>query len=255
MIILSEIPTTAPEGMTKKETKKKTDLIARAIADRQHLLYAEDKKSLLIVLQGMDASGKDGSTRKIFKYCSPIGISAHAFKKPTELEFAHDFLWRVHKLVPQKGQITIFNRSHYEDILIQRVYGWIDDEKVKQRINAINAFERLVMEDNNTTILKFYVHISKDRQKEKLQERIDIPSKNWKHNDGDWKQREHWDKYMACYEDAINHCNVAPWIIAPVDKRWYRDYFIATKILKVLNDMEFNLPVIPEKLEIPEGDG
>lgn len=252
---LMDYPTKPPAGLKKEDIKKKTDKIARAIADRQHLLYAEDKKAILIVFQGMDASGKDGATRKIFKYCSPIGINAHAFKKPTEQEFAHDFLWRVHKLVPEKGQITIFNRSHYEDILIQRVHNWIDEERVAQRVDAINSFERLLIEDNNTTILKFYMHISKDRQKEKLQERIDNPAKNWKHNDGDWEQRKYWDKYMSCYEDVFKRCAVIPWTIAPVDSRWYRDYFIATKILKALNELEFNLPVIPEKLEIPEGDG
>ena len=181
-VILSKIPTTPPKGLSKKETKKETDILARAIADRQHLMYAENKKSLLIVFQGMDSSGKDGATRKVFKYCSPIAISAHAFKKPTDEEFAHDFLWRVHKLTPRKGTITIFNRSHYEDVLIQRVHKWIDEEKVAQRMAAINAFERLLIEDNNTTILKFYMHLSKDRQREKLQERIDDPRKNWKHN-------------------------------------------------------------------------
>ena len=251
-VILSEISTTPPEGLTKKEIKKETDIMARAIADRQHLMYAENKKSLLIVFQGMDSSGKDGATRKVFKYCSPIAINAFAFKKPTEKEFEHDFLWRVHKLVPEKGMITIFNRSHYEDILIQRVHNWIDEEKVTNRINAINSFEKLLMEDSNTTILKFYLHLSKDRQEEKLQERIDDPRKNWKHNDNDWKERKHWDDYMSVYEDAINRCNTPPWIIAPVDSRWYRDFFIAKKVLKVLNDMEFNLPVIPPKLEVTD---
>ncbi len=244
---LIDIPTAPPAGLKKKDIKKKTDQIARAIAERQHLLYAESKKSVLIVLQGMDASGKDGATRKIFKYCSPIAINAYPFKKPTEKEFAHDFLWRVHKLVPAKGEITIFNRSHYEDILIQRVYKWIDEETVNKRVDAINSFEKLLIEDNNTTILKFYMHISKDRQKEKLQERIDNPLKNWKHNDSDWEQREQWDEYMSCYQDVIERCNVAPWIVAAVDARWYRDYFIATKVLETLQALEFNLPIIPKK--------
>ena len=243
-MILNNIPTARPADLVKAEVKKKTDRIARQIGELQHLLYAEGKKSILVVFQGMDASGKDGATRKVFRYCSPSGITAHAFKKPTDLEFAHDFLWRVHKLVPEKGQITIFNRSHYEDILIQRVHKWIDEERVQMRMEAINAFERLLMEDNDTLILKFYMHISKERQREKLQERIDIPSKNWKHNDGDWKEREHWDEYMRCYEDVITKCNVAPWTIAPVDSRWYRDYFIASQVLDALQKMDFELPQI-----------
>jgi len=241
---LSDISTKPPKGASKKEYKKKTDQLARAIAEKQHLMYAESKKALLIVFQGMDASGKDGATRKVFKYCSPSGVTAHAFKKPTDEEFAHDFLWRVHKLAPEQGQIVIFNRSHYEDILIQRVHKWIDEDKVNMRIEAINAFERLLMEDNNTIILKFYMHISPERQLEKLQERIDDPTKNWKHNEGDWKERKHWDEYRRCYIDILDRCNVAPWTVAPVDSRWYRDYFIAQKIYDTLDQLEFTLPTL-----------
>lgn len=244
---ISDYPTRAPEGVTKKQIKKETDKIARKIAEHQHLLYAEGKKSVLIVFQGMDASGKDGATRKIFKYASPGGVTAHSFKKPTDEEFAHDFLWRVHKLAPAKGQIVIFNRSHYEDILIQRVHKWIDEETVDMRIDAINAFETLLMKDNNCIILKFFMNISPERQLEKLQERIDDPTKNWKHNDGDWKEREHWDEYMRCYEDVINRCNVAPWTVAPVDQRWYRDYFIASKVLEALEALDIELPTLPPK--------
>lgn len=241
---LSSISTKPPKGLVKAKIKKETAALAKRIAEKQQLIYSEGKKAVLIVFQGMDASGKDGATRKVFKYCSPSGIRAHAFKKPTDLEFAHDFLWRVHKLAPAKGQIVIYNRSHYEDILIQRVHKWIDEDRVNVRINAINAYEKLLMEDNNTTILKFYMHISPERQLEKLQERIDDPAKNWKHNEGDWKQREHWDEYMRCYEDAIDRCNAAPWIIAPVDSRWYRDYFIATKVMEALDKLEISLPTL-----------
>ena len=244
---LSDSAPKAPEGLTKRALKKETDSIFRKIAELQQLIFAEGKKSVLIVFQGMDSSGKDGATRKIFKYASPGGVTAYSFKKPTDEEFAHDFLWRVHKRAPAKGQIVIFNRSHYEAILVQRVHGWIDEERVDMRIDAINAWETLLMKDNNCTILKFYMHISKERQREKLQERIDDPSKNWKHNDGDWEERKHWDKYMDCYEDAIKRCNVAPWIIAPVDQRWYRDHFIATKILEELEKLEITLPVLPPK--------
>lgn len=244
MIKLDQISTLPPQGFTKSKCKKETDKITRKIADIQHLIYAENKKAVLIVFQGMDASGKDGTTRKVFRYCSPIGIEAYPFKKPTELEFDHDFLWRVHKLVPEKGKITIFNRSHYEDVLIQRVYKWIDEETVDKRINAINNFEKLLIEDNNTSILKFYMHLSPEQQAKKLQERIDNPRKNWKHNDNDWKERERWKDYMFCYEEVMNRCTEAPWIVAPVDKRWYRDYFIASKVLEELEKLNYKLPTL-----------
>lgn len=246
MINLSEIPTTAPDGLDKNKIKAKTKKIAKKISELQEILVADKKQSLLIVFQGMDTSGKDGSTHAVFGASTPSGIKAHSFKKPTDEEFAHDFLWRAHKLVPAKGEIVVFIRSHYEDVLIQRVHKWIDEDRVTARINAINAFEELLKVDNNTTILKFYMHLSKDKQLKKLQERIDIPEKNWKHNDGDWKEREHWDQYRICYEDVINRSST-PWIIAPVDQRWYRNYFIASKILETLEAMNLKYPTIEPK--------
>lgn len=218
--------------------------MVQRIGELQRMMYAEKKHSLLVIFQGMDAAGKDGATRKVFRECSPTGINAYSFKKPTEKEFGHDFLWRVHKEAPEKGYIQVFNRSHYEDILIQRVHKWIDEDRVKKRMDAINAFEELLVFDNNTTVMKFYMHISPDRQKEKLQERIDDPTKNWKHNDNDWKERELWDEYRRCYEDVINWSSI-PWIIAPVDQRWYRDHFIAKKVLKKMESLNMKLPVLP----------
>ncbi len=246
-IRLSDFPTLPPKDLNKKEVVEKTKEMAKKIAELQYEMFKESKKSLLVIFQGMDSSGKDGATKNVFRYGSPSNIRAYSFKKPTDLEFAHDFLWRVHKLVPAQGEIVVFNRSHYEDILIQRVHGWIDEKRVDARINAINAFEKLLVEDNNTTILKFYMHISEERQKEKLQERIDVIEKNWKHNDGDWEERKHWTKYMECYEDAINRCNAIPWIIAPVDKRWYRNYFVAQKVLETLQSMTFDIPTLDRK--------
>ncbi len=243
MIKLKDINTRAPKGLQKAEIKKETDAIARRIADLQHIMYAEKKHNLLVVFQGMDASGKDGATRKVFLYCNPTGINASPFKKPTDEEFSHDFLWRVHKLAPAQGMIQVFIRSHYEDILIQRVHKWIDEDKVSSRIRAINEWERLLTTDNNTTILKFYMHLSPERQKVKLQERIDEPRKNWKHKDADWKEAERWDEYMYCYEDAINRSTI-PWIIAPVDQRWYRDYFIAGHVLKTMESFQMQLPTL-----------
>ena len=209
------------------------------------------KHSLLVVFQGMDSSGKDGATKKVFRKCSQAHINTYAFKKPSDLEFAHDFLWRVHKEAPAKGDVKIFIRSHYEDILIQRVHKWIDEDRVTARINAINAFERNLHIDNNTTIIKFFLHLSKERQLEKLTERIEVAEKNWKHNDGDWKERQHWDDYMRCYEDALNRSEI-PWIIAPVDQRWYRNLFIAEKINEVLNTLDLQLPILDPKPSISQ---
>jgi PPK2 family polyphosphate:nucleotide phosphotransferase len=246
MIKLSDISTAAPKELTKKETLKKRDKLTRELGELQHLLYAEEKRSLLVVFQGMDASGKDGATKKVFRYCSPSGVWAYGFKKPSEEEFDHDFLWRVHKLTPRKGRIQIFNRSHYEDVLIQRVHRWIDETRVTQRLNAINSFEELMEFDNQTKVVKFYMHISKERQKEKLQERIDIPTKNWKHNAVDWQEAKLWDEYMHAYEDAINRSRI-PWVIVPSDQRWYRDYFIASYLVKVMKGFNMQLPILSEE--------
>ena len=243
MIKLSKIPTTPPEGTDKKAIKNATKKMVDEIADIQYIMQAEKKHSLLVIFQGMDASGKDGATKNVFKECSPAGINVYSFKKPTEEEFAHDFLWRVHQQAPRKGEVKIFNRSHYEDILIQKVHHWITPKRRKMRMDAINSFENLLQFDNGTNILKFYMHLSPARQKEKLQERIDDPSKNWKHNPNDWKERELWAKYMSCYEYAINNSDI-PWHIIPVDSRWYRDYCIAKIVLATLRKMKCKLPLI-----------
>ena len=237
------ISTKAPKGTDKQATKTLLKHMTKEIGDYQHALYAEKKQSLLVIFQGVDASGKDGSTKKVFEECGTIGIDAFGFKKPTEEEFAHDFLWRVHKRAPAKGYIQIYNRSHYEDIIIQRVHKWIDLKRVKQRMDAINAFEQLLEFDNNTKVLKFYMHISKEKQRVKLQERIDDPARNWKHNSVDWKEAMHWDEYMKAYEYAINS-SVIPWHIVPVDQKWYRNFYIARIVLQTLKKMNPQLPVL-----------
>ena len=241
-IKIADHSTLPPKGTDRKATEEITKDFCKEIAALQYDLYKESKQALLVIFQGMDASGKDGATRKVFRYGSPSNIKAYSFKKPTDEEFAHDFLWRVHKIAPAQGHITIFNRSHYEDILVQRVHNWIDDKRATARINAINAWEKLLVEDNNTRILKFYMNISPERQKEKLQERIDVKEKNWKHKAQDWEERKLWDKYMHYYEEAINKCNAIPWIIAPVDKRWYRNHFIAKTVLETLKEMNIKVP-------------
>ncbi len=240
---LKNIPTTAPENLNKKNIKKETLTIAKEIGKLSRIYEADKRHALLIVFQGMDSSGKDGATRETFKYVSPNIVCAHSFKKPTEEEFAHDFLWRVHKHVPAKGKIKVFNRSHYEDVLIQRVHNWIDEETVTKRIKAINNFEELLQFDNNTTILKFYLHLSKDKQKEKLQERLDLLRKNWKHNDNDWEEAKLWDKYMFAYEDVIDK-SLIKWHIIPADQRWYRNYLIAKTVFQTLKNMNLEYPEI-----------
>lgn len=193
----------------------------------------------------MDTSGKDGATRNAFQYCSPSGMGCYSFKKPTDLEFAHDFLWRVQQHSPAKGDIQIFIRSHYEDILIQRVHSWINEDRVKSRMDAINAYETNLASDNNTLVIKFYMHLSRERQAEKLQERLDDPSKQWKHNADDWKEAELWDQYRKCYEDAINWSTI-PWHIIPVDQRWYRNFLITKILVERLEALQMQLPLLPK---------
>lgn len=245
MLRLSEISTRAPEELDKGDLKKVTNKLVDRLGELQQVLQASKKHAVLVIFQGMDASGKDGAARKVFKECHPSGINVYSFKKPTEEEFAHDFLWRVHKRVPEKGMIQIFNRSHYEDVLIQRVHKWIDEKRVDQRINAINTFEELLAFDNNTLVLKFYLHLSYDQQAIELQQRIDEREKNWKHNANDWKEREHWEEYMRCYEDVINRSSI-PWTIVPVDQRWYRDYIVSKTIVEALERLNMEYPPLQE---------
>jgi len=242
MIKLSDYSTLPPEDIDKGEYKKITDKYAEEIGELHTMMAADGKHSLLIVLQGMDSSGKDGAVKTVFKNVLPTVMTAHSFKKPTEEEFAHDFLWRCHKLAPRKGRTQIFIRSHYEDVLIQRVHKWIDEDRVDMRIDAINAWEKLLEADNNTTILKFYLHLSYDQQEIELQQRIDEPDKHFKHNDGDWEERKHWDRYRECYEDIINRCNHSPWHIIPVDKRWYRSYLIAKIVKETMESWNLSYP-------------
>jgi PPK2 family polyphosphate:nucleotide phosphotransferase len=246
MIRLKDYPTTAPEDLDEDQAKKASKDRAEQIADLLHLLVAEERHAVLIVLQGMDASGKDGAMRKVFGECSPHGLHTVSWKKPTEREFAHDFLWRIHQEVPAKGEMVIFNRSHYEDILIQRVHNWIDADRVDLRMDSINAFERLLAEDNNTLILKFYLHLSYEQQEIELRERLEEPHKYYKHNAADWEERKHWDAYMEAYEDVLNRSTI-PWHIIPVDQRWYRDYLMSQIIVDALEELNMEWPtLVPE---------
>lgn len=241
-IKLSKTATVAPKSFDKELTKTKTKELILEITELQDVLIASKKRSLLVILQGMDASGKDGAVKKVFGGLNPLGLSVQTFKKPTEEEFAHDFLWRIHKVVPQKGEITIFNRSHYEDVLIQRVHNWIDEKTVKNRFEAINNFEKL-LEQNGTKIIKCYMHISQDAQLERLEERKTNPAKMWKHNDNDWKERELWKQYMTAYEDVFTNCSKAvKWNIVAVDQNWYKEYQIAKLVRDELKAMKLEYP-------------
>lgn len=248
-IKIKDLNTRAPESLDRKTIKKETVKIAKRINELVTMMYANKKHSMLIVLQGMDSSGKDGVSRNVFSYVSPTMVSAFSFKKPTDEEFAHDFLWRVHKHTPAKGEVKLFVRSHYEDVLIQRVRGWITEETVDMRINAINAFEELIEKDNNTIVMKFFLNLSKERQKEKLIERIEEAEKNYKHNDGDWEERKLWSGYMDAYENVLNKSKI-PWIPVPSDQRWYRNYFVAKAVHDKLESLNMSFPTLSEKPKI-----
>jgi len=241
-VSLKNIDTRAPKQLDKEKIKKETADILSRLDELQNLLYAEAHHSLLVVMQGIDASGKDGVIRNVFGKLNPQGVEVKSFKVPTAEEAAHDFLWRVHQHAPAKGIIQIFNRSHYEDVLVTRVHKWIDDETAKKRMVAINDFEKLLRQHNNTAVLKFYLHVSQEEQLKRLNERIRDPKKQWKYNENDFSEARLWQVYMEMYEDCFEHCDDIPWIIVPSDQNWYKEYMIATKILETLTSFDMKYP-------------
>ena len=222
-------------GLTREEAEAKTVALCDELMKRQELLYAASDHSVLLVLQGRDTSGKDGTIRVVMGPLNSLGCNVASFKVPTSHELAHDFLWRVHQQTPGKGEITIFNRSHYEDVLVVRVHNLVSKKVWKSRFDHINNFEKLLV-DTNTIVLKFYLHISKEEQEERLLEREQDKTKAWKLSVGDWKEREHWDDYTAAYEDAINRCSTkdAPWHIVPANKKWFRNLAVAQALVDAL---------------------
>jgi len=243
-ISLKEISTRAPQSFDKLETKAKTVEILEELDELQNRMYAQSKHSILIVLQGMDASGKDGVIRKVFSTFNPQGIHVKSYKVPTQEELSHDFLWRIHQYVPAKGAIEVFNRSHYEDVLVTRVHKLIDNDTARKRMRAINDFEWLLKEHNLTTILKFYLHVSHEEQMERLKERIHNPEKQWKYNEEDFSESRLWDDYLKAYEDCFENCNDVPWIIVPADQNWYKEFVIASEILKAMKELNMQYPGI-----------
>ena len=243
-IDLRNVSTLPPDDIDKERAKNQARAYGAVIGELTEKFFADGRFAMLIIFQGMDASGKDGSVRAAFGQSSPINTKVTSWQKPTELEMRHDFLWRIHKEAPARGDIAIWNRSHYEDVLVQRVHRWVDEATIDKRFAAINDFERNLRDDSNTIILKFLLHTSKQEQEHQLRERLVEPDKHFKHNPNDWKEREHWEAYMDAYNDVIARSEF-PWIIVPTDKRWYRDYAIARAVRDALEDLSLEWPPLP----------
>jgi PPK2 family polyphosphate:nucleotide phosphotransferase len=233
----------------KEQGRLATEQLNKRLEELQEVLFAEHKHKVLILLQAMDTGGKDGAIRHVFEGVNPQGTRVANFKEPTAEELEHDFLWRVHKQVPGKGELVIFNRSHYEDVLIVRVHELIPPEIWKQRYDQINDFEQMLAE-TGTTILKFYLHIDKDEQKKRLQARLDNPNKHWKFRSGDLEERKLWDQYMQAYEDVLNKTSTeaAPWYIIPANHKWYRDFVISKVLVDTLEGLNLKFPEPEENL-------
>jgi PPK2 family polyphosphate:nucleotide phosphotransferase len=240
-------------GLSKAQCKaldrEQTLALTEQIAVLQSMLYAQRKQKVLLVLQGMDTGGKDGTVKAIFNNINPMGIRAVAFKSPTPTELAHDYLWRVHQHVPVYGEIAIFNRSHYEDVLITRVQGWIDGKECKRRYRHIREFERMLTE-TGTIIIKVFLHISKDEQRKRLQERLDCPDKQWKFDPNDVAQRKLWDGYRKAYETALRETDSdhAPWYVVPADSKTQRNLVVASLLLETLQSLNLEFPAPDPKL-------
>jgi PPK2 family polyphosphate:nucleotide phosphotransferase len=222
-IRLSKIDPQGDSDQNKEAVEKRLLELNKELEELQEALYAQQKHKVLIILQGMDTSGKDGVIRHVFEGVNPQGVRVASFKQPTQEELAHDYLWRIHKQVPAKGEMVIFNRSHYEDVLIVRVHGLVAEHVWKRRYDQINSFEKMLWEEG-TTILKFFLHIDKEEQKRRLQARLEDRKKQWKFNTADLKEREYWEDYQAAYEDVLNKTSTeyAPWYIIPSNKKWLR---------------------------------
>ncbi len=248
---LSKIDTEAKDfNISKEDALAIFDKNIEKLKVLQEKLYAEHKQSILIVLQAIDGGGKDGAIEHVFGPLNSAGCRVASFKVPTPLEADHDFLWRVHAQTPAKGEIVVFNRSHYEQVLVVRVHDYEPKEINKTRYEQINDFERLLT-SNNTHILKFFLHISKDTQLQRFKDRIDDPLKHWKVAAGDFAERQKWDNYMAAFEDMVNKCSKenAPWFVIPADKKWFRDLAISQILVDYMEGMNIELPQTDEDIE------
>ena len=230
-------------SLGKAEGAKKNQKIQDRLGELQELLYAGHEHKVLVVLQGMDTSGKDGTIRHVMSAVNPQGVGIASFKKPTDEELDHDFLWRVHPHVPGRGEMVVFNRSHYEDVLVVRVHNAVPETVWKKRFEQINDFERMLSE-NGTTVLKFFLHISKDEQLKRLQSRIDDPTKRWKFQHGDLEERKLWGDYRKAYQDALQKTSTkwAPWHVIPANAKWYRNYRVGSIVVDALEDLDMKYP-------------
>ncbi len=241
---LSQLDPSDKCGLENKDvTKAQTAAFDLAIDTWQNKLYAEGKRALLVVLQGIDSAGKDGTVRAVFHTTGPIGVQNIPFKGPTDIELAHDYLWRVHAVVPRKGYIGIFNRSHYEDVLVARVRKLASPEQIEQRYDEINQFEKMLTQ-NGVTILKFMLNISKEEQAVRLRARVADPDKRWKFNPGDLEDRKLWNDYMNAYEIALQRCSTeyAPWHVIPANHNWVRNYIVGRIVAEKLEEMNPKFP-------------
>lgn len=236
-------PKSTPGCDTKEEGMARLEKNIDRLRVLQYLLYAEGKRAVLAVLQGIDAGGKDGTIQKVMTGLNPQGVSVTSFKAPAGEEKEHDYLWRVHKAVPRRGQIGIFNRSHYEDVLVVRVHNFVPKEVWQKRFEQINQFEEMLV-DNGMKIMKFFLYISKDEQKKRFEDRINDPAKNWKFSVADIEERKYWDDYTAAFEEAIERCSKknAPWYVIPADRNWYRNLAVSEIMRQTLEDMDMKTP-------------
>ncbi len=243
-------PEATPGCATKEEGQARLEKNINRLSVLQYLLYAEGRRSVLAVLQGIDAGGKDGTIRKVMSGLNPQGVVVTSFKAPAGEEKDHDYLWRVHKAMPRKGQIGIFNRSHYEDVLIVRVHNMVPREVWRKRYDQINHFEEMLHE-NGTEILKFFLYISKDEQKKRFEERISDPERNWKFNIEDLEERKYWDEYVEAFEAALEKCSTsnAPWYVIPANRKWYRNLAVSEILLETMEAMAMQYPKATTDLE------
>ncbi|MCB0995163.1 MAG: polyphosphate kinase 2 family protein [Acidimicrobiales bacterium] len=240
---LRDWPTRDGDGLDEDAAKELVRELNGELEELQEKLYAEGEHRLLVVLQATDTGGKDSTIRSVFEGVNPQGVKVASFKHPTEAELAHDYLWRVHPHVPGNGEITIFNRSHYEDVLVVRVHNLVAEQRWRRRYHHIREFEQLLV-DEGTTVLKFFLHISRDEQRERLQDRIDEPHKRWKFSRGDLAERERWDDYQAAYADMLSLTSTAdaPWYVVPADRKWFRNLLVSQVLVDTLRGMDLQWP-------------
>ena len=249
----ADLETDDTDGPTRDEALRELDALVERIAELQARLYAEESRAVLVVLQGIDAAGKDSTVKHVFRASNPQGVRVYSFKEPTEEEAAHDFLWRYHAAAPSLGMIHVFNRSHYEDVLVVRVKDLTSEERWRSRYDSINDFERMLARER-TVIVKFFLNISKEAQLERFRERIDRQDKHYKFSANDVRERRHWDEYQEAYRDAVDLTSTpwAPWYVVPADHKWYRNLVVARIVEATLQTLDPQWPEVDEEVELSD---